>query len=177
MEILRTFGHIENVNGRFSVCLVENMGDLWLATYDPIEDEVDTLSPVKDLDDALRKANDLFKTQPEYVVELNTSIKAARRSFTKYPKSYIKNATGGSVPRLKVGHWYKFNDRGEEHTGQYTGRDQGFECCVCDKGCRAYTFNLWHSDADWETWGYGPNHLPTIIEDLGDLGNDVIVDE
>ena len=74
------------------------------------------------------------------------------------------------------GHWYKFNDRGEEHIGQYTGNEQGFECCVCGKGCKAHTLNIWYTKDDYETWGYGNNHMPTIIEDLGEQEN-VIVDK
>ena len=65
-------------------------------------------------------------------------------------------------------HWYKFNDRGETHIGYYIGRQQGFECCVCGSGSNAYTFNIWHSPSDYETWGYGGEHLPKILEDLGE---------
>lgn len=68
--------------------------------------------------------------------------------------------------KLTIGNWYKFNDQGESHIGQYMGNDQGFECCVCGKGCKARTFNVWYGE-DYETWGYGADHMPTIIEDLG----------
>lgn len=79
--------------------------------------------------------------------------------------------------KLKENHWYKFNDRGEIHIGFYLGRQGGFECCVCGKGNNAYTFNIWHSTqgCDYETWGYGKEHLPKLIEDLG-LRNGIIVD-
>lgn len=69
--------------------------------------------------------------------------------------------------KLTVGHWYKFNDGGDIHIGYFVGRQNGFECCVCGKGCNAYTFNIWYSSHDYETWGYGKEHLPTIAEDLG----------
>lgn len=69
---------------------------------------------------------------------------------------------------MKGNRWYKFKDRGEIHVGQFTGRQRGFECCVCGMGNNAFTFNLWHDDSDYETWGYGPEHLPEIIEDLGE---------
>ena len=89
---------------------------------------------------------------------------------------------------MKIGHWYKFNDRGSEYIGQYTGTDQNFECCVCGKGHKAHTFNIWYSitdekvgdiakadkDHDYETWGFGNNHLPKIIEDLGEQENIII---
>ena len=77
--------------------------------------------------------------------------------------------------KLIENHWYKFNDRGEQHIGQYTGRDQGFECCVCNKGCKAHTFNIWYNEQGWETWGFGREHLPQIIEDLGEQ-QEVIID-
>lgn len=51
--------------------------------------------------------------------------------------------------------------------GYYVGRQRGFDCCVCGKGSNAYTFNIWNSSTDYETWGYGQEHLPKIIEDLG----------
>lgn len=80
---------------------------------------------------------------------------------------------------MKVGNWYKFFDRtGEIHIGQYTGRQKDFECCICGKGCNAHTFNIyWNKDrpGDWETWGYGPNHLPKILEDLG--GQEEIIED
>ena len=72
------------------------------------------------------------------------------------------------MTKMKVNHWYKFNDRGEEYIGQYIGTEQGFECCVCNKGCKAHTFNIWYSSDGWETWGFGPSHMPKIIEDLGE---------
>lgn len=78
------------------------------------------------------------------------------------------------MKKLVIGHTYKFNDRGEEHIGQYTGADNEFECCVCGKGHKAKCFNIWNSENDYETWGYGANHMPEIIEDLG---TEVILDK
>lgn len=78
--------------------------------------------------------------------------------------------------KLIEGHWYRFSDRGGTHIGYYVGRQHGFECCVCGKGQKAYTFNIWHSFSDYETWGYGREHLPTIIEDLGERSG-IIIDE
>ena len=86
---------------------------------------------------------------------------------------------------MKEGHWYRFEDRGEIHVGLYMGRQKGFECCVCSKGCNAHTFNIYHSDdeQDYETWGYGTQHMPTILEDLGEYDDPagiiplIIVDE
>lgn len=70
---------------------------------------------------------------------------------------------------LHDGNWYKFKDSyGGVHTGQYMGRQGGFECCVCGKGCKAHTFNIWYDEqGGYETWGFGNNHLPDILEDLG----------
>ena len=78
--------------------------------------------------------------------------------------------------RLIIGHWYKFDDRGEIHIGQYIGRQEGFECVVCGKGSNAYTFNIWHSkDGDYETWGYGKEHMPKILEAVGGI-HDLFLD-
>lgn len=68
--------------------------------------------------------------------------------------------------KLIENHWYRFNDRGEEYVGQYVGRQSGFECCICGKGSNAYTFNIWSNDCNYETWGYGKEHLPKIIEEV-----------
>lgn len=72
------------------------------------------------------------------------------------------------MAKLKMNHWYKFNDNGTEYVGQYTGSEQGFECCVCGKGCKAHTFNVFYDMDGYETWGYGPNHMPKILADLGE---------
>ena len=77
---------------------------------------------------------------------------------------------------LKIRHWYRFNDGGTEYIGQYTGRENGFECSVCGKGCKAHTFNVWYDKEAYETWGYGPDHMPKIIEDLGEH-DEVIIGE
>jgi hypothetical protein len=84
-----------------------------------------------------------------------------------------------TTERLKTGNWYRFNDRGETHIGQYTGRQLGFECCVCGKGCKAHTFNIWYDNGrrvDYETWGYGDAHMPSIEEDLG-ARDDILEDK
>ena len=79
--------------------------------------------------------------------------------------------------RLVAGNWYKFRETdGAEHIGQYIGNQTGFECCVCGKGHKAKTFNIFYdADGGYETWGYGAEHMPEIIEDLGNQET-VIVD-
>ena len=78
---------------------------------------------------------------------------------------------------LKKDHWYKFKDElGNTSIGQFVGRQEGFECCVCQKGNNAYCFNIWYDEnGGYETWGYGREHLPEIIEDLGKR-DEVILD-
>ena len=74
--------------------------------------------------------------------------------------------------KLKEGHWYKFNDRGDIHIGYYLGTDADFPCCVCDKGHKAHTFNIWYKTpncSNYETWGFGKEHMPEILEDLGEV--------
>ena len=71
--------------------------------------------------------------------------------------------------KLIENHWYRFMEPDDNiYIGQYVGRQKGFECCVCGKGFNAYTFNIWNSETDYETWGYGKEHLPKILEDLGE---------
>lgn len=73
------------------------------------------------------------------------------------------------TPRLIPGHYYRFNDRGDIHIGQYYGRQEEFECIVCGFGHNCRCFNLWHNqEYDYETWGFGPSHFPQILEDLGE---------
>ena len=66
-------------------------------------------------------------------------------------------------------HWYKVKDAfGDVWTGQYMGREEGWCCCVCEKGNHAHVFNVYYSSLyDYESLGFGTGHLPEIIEDLG----------
>lgn len=78
--------------------------------------------------------------------------------------------------KLKTNHYYKFTDGEFNYIGQYIGTQSGFECCVCHKGCKAHTFNVWYDKFGYETFGFGPKHLPDIIEDLGE-SDEVIIGE
>ena len=74
-----------------------------------------------------------------------------------------------------MGHFYKFKDQEGTHIGQYVGNEDGFECVVCGKGCKARCFNIWYDkEGGYETCGFGPNHMPRIIEDLGE--EEIILD-
>ena len=77
--------------------------------------------------------------------------------------------------KLLIGNWYKIREDGNEHVGQYIGKTD-FGCCVCGKGCKAKTFNIWYDSNGFESWGFGNEHLPEIIEDLG-ARETVIVDK
>lgn len=81
MKCIQKLGYIKNINGVFDVCVVDHLGDLWLATYDPEDDSYDTLQIVKDVPDAIRVANTLFKTQDEYVVTASNNIRATEGSY------------------------------------------------------------------------------------------------
>lgn len=71
---------------------------------------------------------------------------------------------------------HKYRIEGEEVFAEYIGRQEGFECCVCGKGCNAYTFNIIHAKSpmaalkayveyqDYETWGYGQNHIEEAVQ-------------
>lgn len=80
--------------------------------------------------------------------------------------------------KLTVGKWYKFNLEGMTHIGQYVGTEQDFECCVCGKGHKAHTFNIWYDKAGgYETWGFGAKHLPEMIQELETADDEVILDK
>lgn len=65
--------------------------------------------------------------------------------------------------------------QGEQVFAEYMGRQNGFECCVCGKGCNAYTFNILHGTTyeeavdryynhdDYETWGFGRQHIEDAV--------------
>lgn len=69
---------------------------------------------------------------------------------------------------------HKYEIDGEKVYAEYIGRQKGFECCICGKGCNAYTFNIFHADnlediqtainhMDYETWGFGANHIDEAV--------------
>lgn len=70
---------------------------------------------------------------------------------------------------------HEYMIQGDVVFADYIGRQKGFECCVCGKGCNAYTFNIIHADSlkdaeiayacdDYETWGFGSDHLARNVE-------------
>ena len=78
--------------------------------------------------------------------------------------------------KLIVGHWYRFNDRGVLHVGQYTGRQKEWECIVCGFGHNCRTFDLHHdkTGANAETWGFGAAHFPEIVADMGEHSTPIV---
>lgn len=78
--------------------------------------------------------------------------------------------------RLKKGVVYKIKDQqGFEGYGVYMGTQNGFECCICGKGHKTKTFNIIHGNTiqeglenlnkgDYETFGYGNEHMPELEE-------------
>lgn len=65
---------------------------------------------------------------------------------------------------------HKYSILGEDVYAEYIGRQKGFECCVCGKGENCFTFNILHGKTyfeaannylkgDYETWGFGRNHI------------------
>jgi hypothetical protein len=64
------------------------------------------------------------------------------------------------------------DEHGNIHLAEYIGRQEGFECCICQKGGNCYTFNIFKSveeykKGNYETWGYGREHINLIklVED------------
>lgn len=81
--------------------------------------------------------------------------------------------------KLVEGHWYKINDSYfGQHIGQYIGRQKHFPCCICGKGCNAHTFNVYYGEeeGEYETWGYGNEHLD-VIEEVSQDANTIINDK
>lgn len=67
----------------------------------------------------------------------------------------IKQLTNGPIGKQKGNHRLKgkYQKQWQDvHIDYYLGRQRGFECCVCNKGTNAYTFNIWSSSTDYETW-------------------------
>lgn len=69
---------------------------------------------------------------------------------------------------------HKYVIDGETVYAEYMGRQKGFECCVCGKGCNAFTFNVLHGTTyneavknygndDYETWGFGREHIEDSV--------------
>ena len=65
---MNIIGKITNNNGTFDICTVYYLGEVWIATYDAVEDEIDYLAIVGDNDDIIELANKIFKGQPCYEV-------------------------------------------------------------------------------------------------------------
>ncbi len=85
--------------------------------------------------------------------------------------------------QFKKGHCYKAFDEFYkcEFIGIYMGREQGYECMICGKGNNAHGFNIYQGsiknptkeevenhicNIGYETWFYGNEHLPTMIEEI-----------
>lgn len=84
---------------------------------------------------------------------------------------------------FKKGHCYRIrcNHFSLTAIAIYEGREEGYECSVCGKGSRAHGFNIYQgrkesptaeevrdyiSDVGYETWFYGTEHLPELIEEI-----------
>ena len=79
---------------------------------------------------------------------------------------------------MKKYEWYVIKDclDNKMHIAQYYGREEGFECCVCNHGNNAYCFNVYYDEDGYETWSYGKEHFPEIIKKLG-KSEKTIIDE
>ena len=84
---------------------------------------------------------------------------------------------------FKKGHCYKIYCKHFNLTAIaiYEGREEGYECSVCGKGDNAHGFNIYQgrkeiptaeevreyiSNVGYETWFYGTEHLPELIEEI-----------
>ena len=80
---------------------------------------------------------------------------------------------------MKKYNWYIIQDclDNEKHIAQYYGREQGFECMVCEHGNNAYCFNIYYGEDQYQTWCYGKEHMPQIIKVIGASDKQIIDDE
>lgn len=74
------------------------------------------------------------------------------------------------MKKLKTDYIYRVKLNGGEILKlQYVGRQRGFYCCVCEKGNNVHTFNSWYSIDGYETYGFGQEHMPEILEEIGEM--------
>ena len=80
---------------------------------------------------------------------------------------------------MKKYNWYIIQDclDNKAHIAQYYGREQGFECMICEHGRNAYCFNIYYDEDQYQTWNYGKEHMPKIIKNLGASDEQIIDDE
>jgi hypothetical protein len=82
---------------------------------------------------------------------------------------------------MKKYNWYiiKETNFGENklYIAQYYGREEGFECMVCNHGHNAYCFNVYYDYDMYQTWCYGKEHMPEIVKDLGSSREQIIDNE
>lgn len=79
--------------------------------------------------------------------------------------------------RLIEGHWYRFNDRSEHHTGYYVGKMTA-RCEVSGEDTKCFVFNVWSGQPgtySYDPMAYSDYCKPEIIEDLG-VHNGIILD-
>lgn len=84
---------------------------------------------------------------------------------------------------FKKGHCYKVQDNhlSMTYTAIYMGREEGYPCMICGKGNNAHGFNVYQGESEnpnkaqvedyidndgYETFFYGTEHLPEIIEEV-----------
>lgn len=76
--------------------------------------------------------------------------------------------------KFEEGHWYKYREAISGHifTGRYDGTDPENCCSLCDKDSYcAHHFSVYykqHGEIINDGPDYCTNHLPEIIEDLGE---------
>lgn len=113
----------------------------------------------------VEKNNNSWEDLPYIITIINPykSVKLAKTISTKFPKGVFEAYIT-----------YKDGQTSKEFV-EYMGRQEGFECSICQKGNNAYTFNILHGktkeDAvenykigDYETIGFGAEHLNHIKE-------------
>lgn len=118
-------------------------------------------------DIVIEKNNNDWESLP-YLITIINPYESVKLTKDKTNKINYPNGVFKAEIKTKFGNTYI------EYV-EYIGRQEGFECSVCGKGCNAYTFNILHGDTldealknyvagDYETIGFGREHLDHIKE-------------
>ena len=82
---------------------------------------------------------------------------------------------------MKLYQWYIIQDihmkDDKYYIVQYYGREEGFECMVCNHGRNAYCVNRYYAPDQYETWCWGKEHMPRIIKVIGKSDEQIIDNE
>jgi len=172
INLIDKLGYIKNRNGKFDICLVETpFAEMELATYDPIEDEYDILTKVKDVADAYDQANKLFKTQDEYVINSSTKVSASDNPFydklSDKDKRFVKNTEKKMTTEFSPDTFDVYNAL-LPYIGEYSSNTGWVGACELkkvadDTTVDGYTYKvIWGDGRDVDMFSWRTNDNPRV---------------